>query len=244
MSDPFSDLKSEFDEAVAAAALFFNNDHNKALRVEAPTIALEFTDSLYIGKEPQGTLFYNAIDDFKMTKHDGASVKHTYMVLQSVAGGKTYCTVEYRRDSDTDCYAKVLFYLQLSTSWLRICTGSWSKLVLGSSIATVEKESASQTITIYADAIGKVGKFNALPDVLKRKGFSAYFTFSVSLTAVKCRLQPSPATSTSRTSLKWETEYLQTTTTIASFSIKMNGPARILLLMYVTPASPSCKAMF
>ena len=34
----------------AAFALLFKNDHNKAIRVEAPGIALEFTDNLYIGR--------------------------------------------------------------------------------------------------------------------------------------------------------------------------------------------------
>ncbi|KAF8958720.1 hypothetical protein BDZ97DRAFT_2061581 [Flammula alnicola] len=177
MSDPFTSLKSEFDEAVAAAALFFNNGHNKALRVEVPTIALEFTDGLYIGKDPEGILFYNAIDDFKMTKHDGTPVTHHYTVLTSVVGDKTYCTVEYRRDSDTDCYAK--FLAEDSTGAVAgasmanySSTGSWPKLILGSSIATVEKESANQTITIYADAIGKVGVWTAPSGVLNHKGFT------------------------------------------------------------------------
>ena len=111
---------SDFDHNVAAAALFFNNGYNKAIRVEAPGIAMEFTDGLYIGKgvssqilrrsrrligflraDPEGILYYNAIDDFKMKTHDGTAVTHHYKVT-------TPCTIEFKRDSDTDCYAKVI----------------------------------------------------------------------------------------------------------------------------------------
>ena len=48
MPDPFSQAATAFSEQVSAAALFFSGN-NKALRLEAPDIALEFTDKAYIG---------------------------------------------------------------------------------------------------------------------------------------------------------------------------------------------------
>jgi hypothetical protein len=54
--------------------------------------------------------------------------------------------------------------------------GSWNPLKLGSSIATVEKESTSSTITLYADAIKKTATWSSGAVVLKPKSFCAYFT--------------------------------------------------------------------
>jgi hypothetical protein len=48
MSNPFN---WTFDKVASAHALFFNNDHNqRALRLECPDLALEFTDGAYIGR--------------------------------------------------------------------------------------------------------------------------------------------------------------------------------------------------
>ncbi|KAF8961923.1 hypothetical protein BDZ97DRAFT_2026686 [Flammula alnicola] len=176
MSDTFNDLKSEFDEAVAAAALFFNNGHKKPSALRPPPSPWSSPTVSVSGK---GILFYDAIDDFKMTGHDGAPVTHKYTVSHYVADdGKPYCKVEYRRDDDPDCYAK--FLAEDPTGAVAgadmvnysSMTGGWDKLELGSSIATVEKESANQKITIYANAIGKVGVWTAPSDVLKHKGFT------------------------------------------------------------------------
>ena len=58
--------------------------------------------------------------------------------------------------------------------------GSWGKLAIGSTLATVEKESASQTITLYADVIELKAVWTDSSNYLKHKGFSAYFmSFSI-----------------------------------------------------------------
>jgi hypothetical protein len=46
----FSSLEEKYDKSTGAEALFFANGHNKALRVEAHTLHVEFTDGAYIGR--------------------------------------------------------------------------------------------------------------------------------------------------------------------------------------------------
>jgi len=178
MSDPIAAGRKDFDVIVPGTALFFNNGHNKALRVECPTIALEFTAGLYIGQDPNGFLFYNAIDDFKMTKDKGkVTVVHHFKILKTVYNSIDYVTIEYRRDSDTDCYAKFIAEDKASTAVGNdmvdyASEGSWGKLAIGSTLATVEKESASQTITLYADVIELKAVWTDSSNYLKHKGFN------------------------------------------------------------------------
>ncbi|KAF8637483.1 hypothetical protein AX16_010811 [Volvariella volvacea WC 439] len=175
MANPY---QWKFDHVVPGSALFFNNSHNnRALRLEVPAIAMEFTDNVYIGRDPDGFLYYDTLDDFKMTKHDGTPVTHHYKVYTDSAEGKTWAIIEYRRDSDTDAYAK--FIAEDPTGAVAAAsmnnyssTGSWVKLILGSSIATVEKGSRDPTITLYADAIKKKAIWNAGSTQFQPKGFT------------------------------------------------------------------------
>ncbi|KAF7977466.1 hypothetical protein HWV62_3655 [Athelia sp. TMB] len=172
MSDPIATARSDFDVIVPGTALFFNNGYNKALRVECPTIALEFTDGLYIGQDPNGFLFYNAIDDFKMTKDDGKiTVVHHYKILKTTYNSTDYVTIEYRRDSDTDCYAKAGTAAG-SDMVGHDGSGDWVKLAIGSALVAVEKESANQKITLYANPIDLKAVWTDSSDYLKKKGFN------------------------------------------------------------------------
>ncbi|KAF8637473.1 hypothetical protein AX16_010801 [Volvariella volvacea WC 439] len=104
-----------------------------------------------------------------MTKHDGSAVTHHYKVYTTSAKGKTWVITECRRDSDTDAYAKFIAEDPVNSPYT---TGSWVKLIRGSSIATVEKESRNATITLYADAIKKKATWYSGTALFQPKGFT------------------------------------------------------------------------
>ncbi|KAJ7810699.1 hypothetical protein B0H14DRAFT_2862438, partial [Mycena olivaceomarginata] len=95
MSNPFN---WKFENVVPAYALFFKNENThgiqqRALRLEVPEIAMEFTDGAYIGKDPEGFLYYDKEADFE--KDSGTS--HTY---------HTYAVIEFRHFANSTPYAK------------------------------------------------------------------------------------------------------------------------------------------
>ncbi|KAF5324261.1 hypothetical protein D9619_011234 [Psilocybe cf. subviscida] len=162
----------KYNHETQAFALLFKNDHNKAIRVEAPGIALEFTDGLYIGRDPEGILHYNDVKDLKKTG------KHYYHVAKTVVDGTTYCEIEFRfGSSSAEPYAK--FVAEDPTDAVNAAgmssysaKGNWNHLAIASSYATVKKSSSDQTITINVEPIGKVGTWAAPADVLKDTGFN------------------------------------------------------------------------
>ncbi|KAF5324260.1 hypothetical protein D9619_011235 [Psilocybe cf. subviscida] len=166
-----------YNNVTAAFALLFKNKNDKAIRVEAPGISLEFTDGLYIGRDPEGILHYNDVKDLQQTG------THYYHVAKTVVDGTTYCEIEFRfKSSSATPYAK--FVAKDPTDAVNaagMCdysaTGNWKHLSIGSSHATVTKSSSSQTITINADVIKKVGTWTAPDDVLKDTGFNIEGTF-------------------------------------------------------------------
>jgi len=177
MSDPIANARKDFDHMVPGTALYFNNGKNKAIRLECPTIALEFTDGLYIGQDPEGFLFYNAFEDFNMKKHDGSAVTHHYSITTTSWNNMTYDIIDFKRDSDTSAYARFIAEDKVGAAAKNQMigyskTGSWGKLVIGSTMATVEKSSSNTTITMYNDAIQKKTVWTDGSNLLSHKGFS------------------------------------------------------------------------
>jgi hypothetical protein len=119
----FDILLKKYKYHVSAEALFFASGHNKALRVEAPTLNKEFTDGAYIGagassrpcgdifaiihgilffhcQDPKGFLFYKDTTSF-----DGSTLKYTVSKISS--SGTTYAHIKFYHDSPTDYYIEV-----------------------------------------------------------------------------------------------------------------------------------------
>jgi hypothetical protein len=119
----FDTLLKKYKYHVSAEALFFANGHNKALRVEAPTLCKEFTDGAYIGagassrtcadtfaiihgilffhcQDPKGFLFYKDTTSF-----DGSTLKYT--VSNFTSSGTTYAHIKFYHESPTDYYIEV-----------------------------------------------------------------------------------------------------------------------------------------
>jgi len=59
MSDPFATQRNKYKHTVSASALLFNYDGHRALRVEAESVGLEFTDNAYIGSGESDIVLIN-----------------------------------------------------------------------------------------------------------------------------------------------------------------------------------------
>ncbi|KAJ7453472.1 hypothetical protein FB451DRAFT_1408871 [Mycena latifolia] len=160
MTNPFN---WKFENVVSAYALFFKNDHGtKALRLEVPEIALEFTDGAYIGKDPEGFLYYNKVEDFQQD----TNTKHTYHVRDDSINNKTYAVIEFRKSAGAIPYAK--FYApdnhRVATAAdmeNHTSTGSWVTLKTASCYTTIEKKANSRTITAILSSVDKVATWDA-----------------------------------------------------------------------------------
>jgi len=158
--------------ASGAQALLFHNGHDqKALRVEISELALEFTDSVYIGTDPEGDFFYNDMNDFDIDK---PGHQHTYKVEQVQYKQKFYIVIEWFRDGSTTPYAKFAAVDNKKVATRSQMDGHtptnssqcrWTQLKIGSAAATVEKKYNSKTITVDADVVSKKATWS-IDDIL------------------------------------------------------------------------------
>ncbi|KAJ7480583.1 hypothetical protein FB451DRAFT_1365067 [Mycena latifolia] len=162
MTNPFG---WKFANGTAAYALFFKNALGyKAVRLEAPDIGLEFTDGTYIGRDPQGFLCYDKLEDFQ---HD-TSAKHTYHVSVAISSidSRTYAVIEFRKSPGTTPYAK--FYgadihrvTTAADMGNHTNTGSWITLKTAWCYTTIEKQAYSRTVTVTLASVDKVATWDA-----------------------------------------------------------------------------------
>ncbi|KAH6885632.1 hypothetical protein BKA70DRAFT_1237025 [Coprinopsis sp. MPI-PUGE-AT-0042] len=157
-NDLFEKYRQQFKgNAVPAAGLFFHDQYDyKALRVEAPTIGKEFTDGVWIGSDPDGTLFYYSTGDME---------KATSYVIEQVTNpsdGKqcAQVTFTFTDDPDADPFAVFLAYDPANVIGLTRMNGysnegKWTDLHIGQVSGLVEKTSTGTHITITTDIIGK-----------------------------------------------------------------------------------------
>ncbi|KIO28042.1 hypothetical protein M407DRAFT_185604 [Tulasnella calospora MUT 4182] len=154
MSDQFELLKNKYKYNVQGEALFINAG-NKALRLEVPDIGKEFTAGVYIGKDPEGTLYYNHADSF-----DPRTVKFQVTRYVNPSDKKVCAWIKFYTDSIDDCHAEFLAYDPEGT--VQACnmdgwetTGDWKNLEIGSATASVRKYDDTKTMTISVGPIKK-----------------------------------------------------------------------------------------
>jgi len=152
MTDQFIVLKNKYKYNVPAAALFFSNNH-KALRVEVPDIGKEFTDSAYIGKDPEGFIYYNHLDSFN------GSVNYKINKLTN-SDGHTLAHIKFYRESPDSCHAEFLAEDPTGSvagagmdGWTY--SGAWKDLNIGCATASIRKYDDSKTITFTVGTIHK-----------------------------------------------------------------------------------------
>ncbi|KAG8911493.1 hypothetical protein FRC01_005687, partial [Tulasnella sp. 417] len=140
---------------VPGEALFISAGR-KALRLEVPEIGKEFTDGAYIGKDPEGILFYNNADSFDATR----SVKYQCSRYINQFDNKVCCLVKFYTKDPKHCHAEFLAYDPEET--VRSCamdgyesSGNWKDLVLGSSTASIRKWDDDDTLEISIGPLRK-----------------------------------------------------------------------------------------
>ncbi|KIM76190.1 hypothetical protein PILCRDRAFT_826551 [Piloderma croceum F 1598] len=166
MTDQFIVLKKKYTYNVPAAALFFSNAH-KALRVEVPDIGKEFTDSAYIGKDPEGFIYYNHLDSFE------GKIKYTISKLIN-NDGHTLAHIKFYRDSPDACHAEFLAEDPTGSvaganmdGWS--ATGTWTDLNIGCATASIRKYDDSKTITFTVGTIHRTATLTDTNNVLRGK---------------------------------------------------------------------------
>ncbi|KAJ7044430.1 hypothetical protein C8F04DRAFT_643694 [Mycena alexandri] len=156
----FTEILGKFyKNNVPASALVINNPATKALRLEVPELGKEFSDGEYIGKDPEGVLYYNDIKDFKYSSY------HITAVTVTVQDGTNSITTKFMRikffvDKEQDCYAEFVakdpagVAANLGTNGLTK-KGDWSNLDIGCATAVITKSAHESTIKVTARSIHK-----------------------------------------------------------------------------------------
>ncbi|KAG8918835.1 hypothetical protein FRC01_001626 [Tulasnella sp. 417] len=154
MSDQFQILKQKYKHMDPGEALFINAG-SKALRLEVASIGKEFSAGVFIGKDPQGLLYYNHADSF-----DPRQVNFKCIRYINPADSKTCAWIKFYTDSEDHCHAEFLAYDPDET--VQACgmdgwtsTGDWKDLDMGSATAFIRKYDDSQAVKITVSTVHK-----------------------------------------------------------------------------------------
>ncbi|KAF8998931.1 hypothetical protein BDQ17DRAFT_1410877 [Cyathus striatus] len=165
--DLFTTLKGNYNYHVTAFALFFNNGggqtYSKALRVEAPDIGKEFADNAYIGRDPDGFLYFNNLESFSQPRDALApsdDVTYTAEKVTNPYDNKVLCKVTFKRSGADEPHAVFLAEDPLGAlkaadmdGWS--ATSKWKPLTLGSVNATIYKKGDTKQFALTASTIHK-----------------------------------------------------------------------------------------
>jgi hypothetical protein len=149
-----------YNHSTPAAALFFrnkeyfNNTIHQAIRVEVPELGKEFSDGEYIGKDPEGTFYYDAASDIrgkvkaKVYKVTGNNQNYVHIKFYTSKESETYAEFVAEDDGTVDA-ADMVKYTENGRD------GKWSDLDAGSANATVYKRTSESKITLTAGSVSK-----------------------------------------------------------------------------------------
>jgi len=154
-SDTFDQLFAGFQKtyqnfAPAEALLWWWNSSNFGIRVEAASLMLEFTNGMYLGKDPEGFLFFHDIRDFKGTVH--------YDLYYSTTGDKNQkCfVIKFWKQTPDRSFAQFIAKDPNGTiTYTNSATGTWQALSAASAAAHIEKDSTDGTWTMTIPSINK-----------------------------------------------------------------------------------------
>ncbi|KAG8929453.1 hypothetical protein FRC01_004316 [Tulasnella sp. 417] len=165
MSDLFEVLKQKYKHLDQGKALFINAG-NKALRLELPSIGMEFTSDVDIGKDLAGFLYYNHTDNFL-----GRNVKFQCSRYISPYDNKACAWIKFYISSIDRCLAEFLAYdpeeiVRASDMDGWTSSGEWKALDLGSATAFLYKSPDSQTLAVSVSTIHKEAVINDSENLL------------------------------------------------------------------------------
>lgn len=150
----------------AEALLFRSSDGaRRSLRVEADSVGLEFTDNTYLGvveipprppfgRDPEGCLFYNNLQDFKT---QSGSSRYTVTQEKNPADMRDCLRVKFYDGTSGACYAQFLSHDRFKVVTQTVMNGinqpgQWAELNIGHATAIITKNYNGVTIT--AKSIG------------------------------------------------------------------------------------------
>ncbi|KAJ7478432.1 hypothetical protein FB451DRAFT_1241994 [Mycena latifolia] len=124
-----------------------------ALRVEAPDIGKEFTDSNFIGADPQGTLYYNDLSDLESAYTVNYKVE---TVVDPNDGNLLH--IKFWHQNEDDCHAEFLAKDPKNTVGATgmdgyTYTGKWVDLNICCATAAIRKVGDMTTITVTAETV-------------------------------------------------------------------------------------------
>ncbi|KAJ7362460.1 hypothetical protein DFH08DRAFT_950726 [Mycena albidolilacea] len=157
MATKFSTLQNNYKYNVAASALLFSNPYNKALRVEVPDLGKEFSDSKFIGHDPEGTLYYNDLDSFDTSRKN---VNYKVEKVDQGPGAAPLVNIKFYHQTVQECHAE--FLAEDPTGSVTAMGmdgytyhGSWSDLDICCGTAMIRKYDDETTITVTVGTIHK-----------------------------------------------------------------------------------------
>jgi hypothetical protein len=178
-----------YNHETAAEALFFKNTTvngsvHQAIRVEVPELGIEFTDNAYIGKDPEGLLYYDAASDMS----GDAKAK----VLKVTVNGKNYVHIKFYTSSESETYSEFIAedpFATVDAAGLNgsVRDGNWTSLNIGTSNASIYKKTSEAKITLTADSISKKATMNYSGHFDVDVKGTLFFKKYVDLTSTKAR---------------------------------------------------------
>ncbi|KAJ3515027.1 hypothetical protein NLJ89_g2021 [Agrocybe chaxingu] len=155
----FAQLETQYHHKfVPASALFWTQHGQHAMRLEVPSLMREFKDKMTVGRDPEGYLFYNHVEDLDLERGTRYIMfPNTYRTKQDHA-----VVVQFFHNDPSKCYAQ--FIAKDENLTVDYCidngnVGEWTQLVQGCSHAKIRKYSDENTVTLTAAPIGKKATF-------------------------------------------------------------------------------------
>lgn len=160
----FQARATEYKNLAPASILFWDhstsNRNERGLRVECPTLHREFVHTVSVGKDPEGTLFFDDVDE--LGDIDGT----LYNVFFNTARGVDRTIVVQFLTPKGTPYAEFVGkdpHNNVTTLVTQQSGGAWRELEQGTSAGHVAKTARETTVTMTFAAINKTVTFD-VPD--------------------------------------------------------------------------------
>ncbi|KAF9544209.1 hypothetical protein CPC08DRAFT_799885 [Agrocybe pediades] len=153
-------IRSEFSDQVPAAALLWwwlDTADKFGVRVEVPTLGKEFSNGMYIGRDPEGTLFFNDPDDFHGENSSADPLKCKYDVYYNNNASSPAFVIQWYTTNASEAFAKFVAKdpNRVAKNLINSADGSWSDANASESFARITKQSSSNTWTMTIPSIHK-----------------------------------------------------------------------------------------
>jgi len=170
----YAERLSKYKHMEPAAALFYwGEGTTRGVRLEVPGIMKEFIDNVAFGRDPEGTLFFNHVEDI-----DG-DAKYNVFYNTNVTSDEQAVVVQFFISTQDHFYAEFVGKdpsraVQYTTDSHK---GSWAVVDQASASAHVKKYSSESTITITIASIQKAVSFD-VPDNSAEKSVDVHGSIS------------------------------------------------------------------